>query len=139
MGHLRLLFLVLGMLSAAYLLLCLAAPTTLSFRMEGQCTEEGISERASGIGSWPFPLGAMEVEPLGSPGASRFAVNGPWGEHRFQVETRTETGSCVVQVEWESLRWPLLLRGAASLLNVRQRARAHVDGLFPRQSLQPVD
>ena len=124
MGHLRLFFVLMGVLSAAYLLMCLVAPSELTLQWEGACTESTAVE----VEYWAFPLGAMRVEPLG---ANRYFVEGIWGEHDLRVQRRSWPDSCVIQADWTSVRWPFLLRGAASIFNVRGEVLSHIEGRLP--------
>ncbi len=124
MGHLRLLFLLLGTLFSAYLLLCLVAPSDLTLNWKGACSESPVVEP----GNWTFPLGDMWVEPLDS---SRFSVHGLWGEHHLRIENQTGSGVCIMHVNWDSVHWPLLLRGAASLVDVRGEILSRIEGSPP--------
>ncbi len=121
MGHLRLFTVLIGVLSSAYLLMCLVAPPKLTLQWEGACSEFPAVEAED----WKFPLGDMRVEPLDS---TRYFVEGVWGEHDLRIERRTGAGGCVIQVDWTSVRWPFLLRGAAGIFNVRREVLFHMEG-----------
>ena len=124
MGHLRLFVVLTGLLSAAYLLLCLVAPSELTLHWEGDCSESPTVEAEY----WRLPLGVMRVEPLDS---NRYFVEGVWGEHDLRIERRTGFESCVIEVSWTSVRWPFMLRGAASICNVREEVLARIKGRLP--------
>ena len=51
MGHLRLFTVLMGVLSAAYLLMCLVAPSELTLQWEGACSESP----AVGADDWELP------------------------------------------------------------------------------------
>ena len=124
MGHLRLFTVLMGVLSAAYLLMCLVAPSELTLQWEGACSESP----AVGADDWKLPFGVMRVEPVGS---NRYVVEGAWGEHDLRIQRRAGSDGCFIQADWTSVRWPFLLRGAASILNVRGEVLSHIEGRFP--------
>jgi len=124
MGHLRLFTVLMGVLSAAYLLMCLVAPSELTLQWEGACSESP----AVGADDWKLPFGVMRVEPVGS---NRYVVEGAWGEHDLRIQRRTGSDGCFIQADWTSVRWPFLLRGAASIFNVRGEVLSHIEGRFP--------
>ena len=124
MGHLRLFTVLMGVLSAAYLLLCLVAPSELTLQWEGVCSEFPAVE----ADDWELPLGTMRVEPVGF---NRYVVEGAWGEHDLRIERREGAGGCVIQADWTSVRWPFLQRGAASIFNVRGAVLSTLSGACP--------
>lgn len=124
MGHLRLFTVLMGVLSAAYLLMCLVAPSELTLQWEGACSEFPAVE----ADDWKLPFGVMRVELVGS---NRYVVEGAWGEHDLRIQRRAGSDGCIIQADWTSVRWPFLLRGAASIFNVREEVLSHIEGRFP--------
>jgi len=59
-------------------------------------------------------------------GQQVFDVTGTWGRHRVHMEERNEGGQCRRRISWESTHWPLLLRGAAGLVSLRDQITAEL-------------
>ncbi|MGB1671135.1 MAG: hypothetical protein ACPHCT_06655 [Flavobacteriales bacterium] len=53
-------------------------------------------------------------------------VTGTWGRHRMHIEEFIEGGQCRRRISWESNQWPLLLRGAAGLVSLRDQIMAEL-------------
>lgn len=121
MGHLRLFTVLIGVLSAAYLLMCLVAPSELTLHWEGECSDFPAVE----ADEWKLPLGAMHLEPVGF---NRYVVEGAWGQHDLRIERRVGSEGCVIQVDWTSVHWPFLQRGAASVFDVRGAVLSTLNG-----------
>ena len=53
-------------------------------------------------------------------------VTGTWGRHRVHMEELNIGGQCRRRISWESTHWPLLLRGAAGLVSLRDQITAEL-------------
>ena len=135
MDHLRLLLLLIGTVLGGYLLLCLVAPTELSFDWPCDC-EVRVESPPHAV---DFPMWSMEVTEEDTGLRSTWVLRGRWGEHRMVRETSEHSGDCVGRLSWQSLRWPFFLRGAAALANVRQVARQSAKQWCPPQSRREAD
>ena len=125
MGHVRLFFLVAAAVSTAYLLLCLAAPASLSFDVEQACRPSGRFSAPLRAEVLPLSIGAMTLQTAEAEiGQQVIDVTGTWGRHRVHIEEFIEGGQCRRRISWESTHWPLLLRGAAGLVSLRDQITA---------------
>jgi hypothetical protein len=128
MGHVRLFFLVAAAISSAYLLLCLVAPTSLSFEMEQSCRPSDRFSSPLRTEVLPVSIGVMTLQTLET-GIDQqvIDVTGTWGRHRLHMEEVSSDGECRRHLFWESTHWPLLLRGAAGLLSLREQIQAELE------------
>ena len=125
MGHVRLFLLVAAAVSTAYLLLCLAAPSSLSFNMEQACHPSDRFSAPLRTEVLPVSVGEIILQPSESEiGQQVIEVTGTWGRHRMHMEELNEGGQCRRRISWESTHWPLLLRGAAGLVSLREQITA---------------
>ena len=62
MGHVRLFFLVAAAVSTAYLLLCLAAPSSLSFEVEQACRPSDRFSAPLNTEVLPVSIGEMTLQ-----------------------------------------------------------------------------
>ena len=125
MGHLRLFLLVAAAVSTTYLLLCLAAPAGLSFDVEQACRPSGRFSAPLSAEVLPLSIGAMTLQTAEAEiGQQVIDVTGTWGRHRVHIEEFIEGGQCRRRISWESTHWPLLLRGAAGLVSLRDQITA---------------
>ena len=122
MGHVRLFLLVAAAVSTAYLLLCLAAPSSLSFNMEQACRPSDRFSSPLKTEVLPVSIGEMILQISEAEiGQQVIEVTGTWGRHRVHIEELNEGGQCRRRISWESTHWPLLLRGAAGLVSLRDQ------------------
>ena len=127
MGHVRLFFLVVAAVSTAYLLLCLAAPSSLSFDMEQACHPSDRFSAPLRTEALPVSIGEMTLQTAGAEiGHQVIDVTGTWGRHRVHIEELNEGGQCRRRIFWDSTHWPLLLRGAAGLVSLRDQITAEL-------------
>ena len=127
MGHLRLFLLVAAAVSTAYLLLCLAAPESLSFHLEQACRPSDRFSAPHKTEPLPVSIGEMSLQTSGAEiGKQVIDVTGTWGRHRLHIEEFIEGGQCRRRISWESTHWPLLLRGAAGLVSLRDQIMAEL-------------
>ena len=125
MGHVRLFLLVAAAVSTAYLLLCLAAPSSLSFNMEQACHPSDRFSAPLRTEVLPVSVGEIILQPSESEiGQQVIDVTGTWGRHRVHIEKVNDGGQCRRRISWESTHWPLLLRGAAGLVSLREQITA---------------
>ena len=127
MGHVRLFFLMAATVSTAYLLLCLAAPSSLSFEVDQTCPPTDrfsaplrTEALSLSIGELTFQTSEAEV------GQQVIDVTGTWGRHRVRIAELNDGGQCRRRISWESTHWPLLLRGAAGLVSLRDQITAEL-------------
>ena len=127
MGHVRLFFLVAAAVSTAYLLLCLAAPSSLSFELEQACPPTDRFSAPLRTEALPVSIGEMTLQTAEAEiGQQIIDVTGTWGRHRVHVEELNKGGQCRRRISWESTHWPLLLRGAAGLVSLRDQITAEL-------------
>ena len=125
MGHVRLFLLVTAAVSSAYLLLCLAAPASLSFELEQACRPSDRFSAPLRTEVLPVSIGEMTLQAAEADiGHQVIEVTGTWGRHRMHMEELNEGGQCRRRISWESTHWPLLLRGAAGLVSLREQITA---------------
>ena len=125
MGHVRLFLLVAAAVSTAYLLLCLAAPSSLSFNMEQACRPSDRFSAPLRTEVLPVSVGEIILQPSEAEiGQQVIDVTGTWGRHRVHIEKVNDEGQCRRRISWESTHWPLLLRGAAGLVSLREQITA---------------
>lgn len=127
MGHVRLFFLVVAAVSTAYLLLCLAAPASLSFDVEQACRPSDLFSAPRHTEALPLSIGEMTLQTAEAEiGQQIIDVTGTWGRHRVHMEELNKGGQCRRRISWESTHWPLLLRGAAGLVSLRDQITAEL-------------
>ena len=127
MEHVRLFLLMAGTVLAGYLCLCLVAPAELGFSWEAPCRSEEWPDSAT----VPFPWWDMDLS-MDAADSNTLILHGRWGTHRLIAEESADgQGDCVLQLSWQSSRWPFLLRGAASIANVPAAARQAAMDWYP--------
>ena len=128
MGHLRLFLLVTAAALTAYVLLCVAAPSKLAIRVEGTCPPSGQGAAFHLGETLPVPLGEMTLRTFADDADEKtIEVSGSWGRHRILIERVDEGGECRRRISWQSTHWPLLLRGAAGLVSLRETVTVHLE------------
>jgi hypothetical protein len=155
MSHLKLFGLIAGVLTCAYLMLCLAGSSRWEVRAvsqaigpcdspvqpwaealltKGDTQSLSVGSRQSVHGAWPFSALAWgPIRPF-SKDTSRVQMNGTWGQHQLEFVALHEENVCRFELHWRSLHVPFYMRGAGILLGFRQEVHAQLGRWVEKKS-----
>lgn len=155
MSHLKLFGLISGVLTCAYLMLCLAGssrwevqtisqaigpcdspvqPWAEALLYKGAAQSLSAGSRQTAHGAWPFSaLTCGPIRPL-SKDSSQVEMSGKWGRHQLEFVALHEEHGCRFELHWRSLHVPFYMRGAGILFGFRQEVHAQLGRWMEKKS-----